>query len=172
MQSSNDNWEENTIKYSNRPESSKVLQTWSHGGDVSIDVTDELMAAVADNGKLSIRVTGTHGSKAATFGSSEHPNPVAQPKLMLYTSEGSVAIEQVIDNHKAVVFPNPVDNVLSITNGIGSQMKIFSLDGHLVQQDNILTNTQNFNVSTLPKGVYVVQITNDEATEISKIVKR
>lgn len=166
-----DNWEETTIKYSNRPASSKVLRTWSHGGDVTIDLTDEVVAAIADNGKLSIRLTATYGSKAATFGSSEHPNTVAQPKLMLYTDNGT-PVGQVLAREKAVVFPNPVDNVLSITNGMGSEMRIFSLAGRLVQQGNILNNTQDFDVSTLANGVYVVQLTNNGSVETRKILKR
>ncbi len=75
-------WDEMTITYSNNPDGSTVLDSWSHGDDVEIDVTDELLAALAGDGRLSIRVISTlNNGNIAEYGSRENTSAIVWPKL-------------------------------------------------------------------------------------------
>ena len=83
-----DDWDESTLALSNRTEGSKVLATWSDGGDVTIDVTDEIREAIEGNRKLSIRIVATLGNgNAANYASSEHHDLTVRPKLLVYAAE-------------------------------------------------------------------------------------
>ena len=81
----NKSWKENDITLDNAPTGSTVLATWNHGDDIEIDVTKELISAIKNRDKLSIKVYDTLANKLeVTYGSREHPNTYAQPKLVVY----------------------------------------------------------------------------------------
>ena len=85
----NDSWKESTITQANSPNGSKVLKKWRDGGDISIEVTKEVLDALDSNNKLSIRIRSTlSNNKGARFGSSEHPNLRIRPKLLVYGKNG------------------------------------------------------------------------------------
>ncbi|MGQ1948386.1 CBM96 family carbohydrate-binding protein [Geofilum sp. OHC36d9] len=168
-----DNWDANSIVYSNSPDGTKILYTWSDGGDVTIDVTNELLNALDDNNKLSIRIACTlSNNKATRFGSSEHPNPIAHPKLMVYSKEVSVSTDKVVGGQDFDFYPNPAHNSLTINNAEGSRMDIFTGAGALIQQNIIVSKTQIIDVSTLPNGLYIVQLIRNGSVNSCKLIKQ
>lgn len=78
--------------------------------------------------------------------------------LEFFTDENSTVQPEI--NCQIMVYPNPAQNYINIKNAnIIKQIKIFSVDGKsiLILKENI---QQNINISSLPKGVYMIQIDN------------
>ena len=78
-----DTWGETTIRNSNAPAGSSVLQTFSDGrSDLEIDVSSVIRQEIEGDGKLSIRIIGIGDyNTVPAYGSREHPDPVAKPVL-------------------------------------------------------------------------------------------
>lgn len=86
----NDNWNERTINESNKPSGSTDLYEWTFGDDVDIDVTDQVNAALAGDGKISIRIWTTASTfRTPIYGSSEHSFREARPELLIHTRSSS-----------------------------------------------------------------------------------
>ena len=72
------------------------------------------------------------------------------------------------------VYPNPVENLLSIQNSNPkiNQILIFDLSGKIILNQNLTVGTNQINVKNLPKGMYVVQIKSDnQIIKTEKIIK-
>jgi uncharacterized repeat protein (TIGR02543 family) len=78
-----------------------------------------------------------------------------------------------IDENKTdlLIYPNPAKNVIKLANIINHvDLKIFDLNGKLlIQKQNIKAN-HDINVSELPQGIYLVNITNENSLYSNKIV--
>jgi hypothetical protein len=71
-------------------------------------------------------------------------------------------------------FPNPTDGYTNII--VGYEYKkgwatLYDLSGHQLQRFKITDRTIPVNLSSLPEGVYIVQIGTDESTDSVKIIK-
>ena len=70
------------------------------------------------------------------------------------------------------VYPNPVTNVLNITNQDPNQtishLEIISLEGRVV----IAQNTPQVAVASLPQGIYFCRITSNNQTQTIKFLKQ
>ena len=81
----NNNWSENSINADNAPPASTLLETWSHGDDIEIDVTEELIAAMNSGAKISIRISDDlDNDLEVEYGAREHVNAGTRPKLVVY----------------------------------------------------------------------------------------
>jgi len=90
-----------------------------------------------------------------------------------FSVKGSTYSFSVIDNFPLQfnIYPNPVSEELYIVHGYNEvAFKLFSVDGKLVQ--NGLLNGLKINVSTLQKGLYILQLEVNGKKEIKKIVKK
>lgn len=77
-------WEEKVINSSNNPSGSTVLATWSAADDRVIDVTKEVLSALQNDQKLSIKIKSTlSNGSIPKYGSRENTNPVARPRLCI-----------------------------------------------------------------------------------------
>jgi hypothetical protein len=90
-----------------------------------------------------------------------------------FSVKGSTYSFGIIDNLPLQfnIYPNPVSEELYIVHGYNEvAFKLFSVDGKLVQ--NGLLNGLKINVSTLQKGLYILQLEVNGKKEIKKIVKK
>lgn len=89
-----DSWQETAINGSNCPAGSAVLAAWSDGDDVVIDVTSAVLDALRGDRKLSIRLVATEDNgNIPQYGSREHSNFAARPKLLItYETEADTAL--------------------------------------------------------------------------------
>ncbi|QOW09212.1 T9SS type A sorting domain-containing protein [Kaistella flava (ex Peng et al. 2021)] len=73
-----------------------------------------------------------------------------------YTSMGTDATE--IKNQKINIYPNPVKNNEFFISGIDKNetVKVYSLNGQLLQTINNVNDKEKVNLNQLPKGVYFV----------------
>jgi hypothetical protein len=67
------------------------------------------------------------------------------------------------------VYPNPFSDMLNIGGIDNADYKVFSIDGKLIQSGK--ANAQ-LNLGHLAKGMYLLQLTSNGATETKKIIKK
>ena len=79
---------------------------------------------------------------------------------------------QELTKNSFYVYPNPVTNVLNITNQDPSQtishLEIISLEGRVVLEQN----TPQVAVASLPQGMYFCRITTNNQTQTIKFLKQ
>ena len=73
------------------------------------------------------------------------------------------------------IFPNPISakNILTVNtkNNENFTYKIFTSNGKLVLQGTSSTRQKNIDVSSLEKGIYMLQIINKDGALSSKFIK-
>jgi len=85
--------------------------------------------------------------------------------------------ENIIENGKIAVYPNPVENVLYIENrGLNMDLLdicLSSMDGKVVKSESIEINKQNeLNLSNLNKGIYLLSIKTNDNSGFIKLYKK
>lgn len=72
------------------------------------------------------------------------------------------------------VFPNPVESILTVTGNVTiSQLTVTNLLGQKVMEVNVNGTNAELNVSSLPQGTYVLQVTGDTgASYTTKIIRK
>ena len=86
-----------------------------------------------------------------------------------WTCYSSLATEVTeIRNEKMTIYPNPVKNSEFFINGIDKNetVKIYSVNGQLLQTINNVNNKEKMNLHKLPKGVYFVTTKSQSAKMI------
>lgn len=70
----------------------------------------------------------------------------------------------------SLCFPNPFKDVININCENLSLVKIRDLNGK-IYSINRITERKNINVSNLPNGIYIVEISSNDGIKVCKIVK-
>lgn len=74
------------------------------------------------------------------------------------------------------LYPNPTTGELTLTTPITgmAEVSVFDALGRVVKLENIdvSNNATNLNVSALDKGVYILQVRNDQGIAVEKFIKR
>ena len=82
---------------------------------------------------------------------------------------------KISEDNKTPIYPNPMNNFITIENPKNQNLliQLFNYAGQLVLSKRILS-TENFNLVTLPKGMYYMHIINknNEIQMTKKIVKQ
>jgi len=122
-----------------------------------IDYTD---SSPIINGKVGFRSCGVHthfdNLKVTTF-----MNPETEIK--------DVANNE--SNHELELFPNPVHDVLTVSNALKSIVKIYNSTGRLVMSKKMEVNNNRIHVEKLAKGLYVLTINNNGKETSGKFLK-
>lgn len=85
------------------------------------------------------------------------------------------SIEMHLTNEQIFVFPNPVNDELSIVvqNLQGKSFRIFDVSGRLLKSDQIHSTTTIINVQNFPAGTYVLHINrNGVIVQTLQIIKQ
>jgi hypothetical protein len=73
------------------------------------------------------------------------------------------------------VYPNPADNLITVTTfqgtAINTMLSIYSIEGKLILQQALVKEKTELDVSTLTKGIYIMQVTENNKTERVKFIK-
>lgn len=77
------------------------------------------------------------------------------------------------ENYNFIIYPNPVNNILTITapSNIPFKIKIFNTFGMLIYYSDKITNTYTLNLSNLKSGIYFLQINSESQNIIKKFIK-
>ena len=90
--------------------------------------------------------------------------------------EYSKTIAMRLDCNKAqlFVYPNPVIDILNV-NITNSQTlttaKLFDNNGKLIYTGSMISGTNSINMLNLAKGIYLLQLVNNEGVQNLKIIK-
>ena len=85
----------------------------------------------------------------------------------------SVGINNIDDDAKLAVYPNPTLDKLNIIQlGKVSEIAILNVTGKVIYSRNITTNTHYVNTSNYSRGVYFVRITSEGETQTRKFIKK
>jgi hypothetical protein len=133
------------------------------------DVTVTGAALGSDALEVDLTAGTTTGNAVAGVGVFDNIN--------CYTSASDILLgakSNSIANNKFTVYPNPVKNVVNVSNADASisSIEITDLNGRVVKTLNVtsLTDVQ-VTVSDLSQGVYMMKITSDKGTAVKKIIK-
>jgi hypothetical protein len=77
-------------------------------------------------------------------------------------------------NEKLLVYPNPASDVITIEMPeipVKSQLTIMDLNGREFMTFQITEPRMQFNISTLPQGVYFIRLTSEKNVKVGKIIK-
>ncbi|WP_299618032.1 carbohydrate-binding protein [uncultured Tenacibaculum sp.] len=166
---SNSNWTETSLSNANKPNNNDVLGQVNTSFGVAKVVTIPLDASKITEDQLSLILSLSGGNDFA-FASKENAT-VASAKLNL--TYGSVANTTNNENVEVTLFPNPMTNVLRVSNADEvSKVKLYNQSGALVKQiENV---KQPVDISEIPKGYYIIKIYNKTGKVISskKMIKK
>lgn len=87
--------------------------------------------------------------------------------LRKYNKVSRTAVSSLTDNQKLVLYPNPVDQILTIETPSVSDAQIINIVGRTMQKITTQVGSTNVNVGDLPKGVYLFKYRN----QVVKFVK-
>ena len=98
-------------------------------------------------------------------------------RLQMVDKDGKITYSSIIKivftgKNELQVFPNPAKDLITLS-GLQSKgiIKIISPEGKLVKQLNATANSMMIDISTLAKGMYIVQYNIGETTSELKIIK-
>lgn len=75
--------------------------------------------------------------------------------------EQPVSVPEVIEEHMLAIYPNPALSILKISADDVRQLTVYSITGQMLIH---LQNTNTVNVSDLPNGLYIIQVTTPNGT--------
>lgn len=90
----------------------------------------------------------------------------------LFFAFNTTSTNSVEEEQKIQIFPNPTSDAFTVEglNGAAT-MRLFSSAGHLLQEQVVNNNTANMDISTLPVGMYLLQVQSEAGIISKKITK-
>jgi len=85
---------------------------------------------------------------------------------------GSTAVDEIEAEHTVSVYPNPVNNYLTIEALSGSRAEIINAEGQTVKRVALLNKKNTVDINELSAGVYAIVIQCDNKTVVRKIIKQ
>ena len=86
----------------------------------------------------------------------------------------NVGVAELLSKANVSVYPNPTEGMLHVNlHGYKSEvitMNVINSTGQLVKTYEIMKGTNEFNLSSLPKGMYVIELINGTSKSSSKIL--
>jgi hypothetical protein len=104
-----------------------------------------------------------------------NPLTFGNNRFELTFTNTSSGIETVFDNgNKMKVYPNPVKDVLTVnTNSLieNNSWTIYNTNGELIKSGKSISNVFSINTSEIISGVYIVQVKDDNNTQVMRFIK-
>ncbi len=90
------------------------------------------------------------------------------------TNETSLGVNNELSSYAARVYPNPVASTLNldIADNAMQQIAVVDMAGKVISTHRITTQHIEINISTLPAGTYMLQMTGGGKTATTKFVKQ
>lgn len=83
-----------------------------------------------------------------------------------------LSVENLNENNKISIYPNPVKNILNIKTQQELAVSIYNILGKKVLSNTINSNTNTINVANLSKGVYLIKLKSPQGTITKKLIKQ
>jgi hypothetical protein len=98
--------------------------------------------------------------------------PMDMPFIITFTNTGLGTKEVMQYDNRMQVYPNPVKDFFKINNPEKikiTEVEVLDMSGKIVR---ILKGSEEYNVSDLVKGNYILKIKSSELTKIAKLIKQ
>ena len=82
------------------------------------------------------------------------------------------SINDVIATNEVVVYPNPVVSTTTIEGAVNSTIYIYDMNGSVVLIEDIVSDSEEINLSSLSTGIYYIQVEGLEGSSVTKLVKQ
>ncbi len=80
---------------------------------------------------------------------------------------------KAVTSSEILVYPNPTEGIITVKGLTGkNSISIMDLTGIILRQIESVDSQVNIEMSTLPTGIYLIKINNNETAEIIKIIKK
>lgn len=91
-----------------------------------------------------------------------------------YEIDGAVLNSVSFEKIGAKLYPNPTNNsiTLELNDFSFTKVSLFNLQGSIIQNVTMNSNTTTLDVSNLTTGIYLVKIETEEGTAVQKIIKK
>ncbi|MGV6832001.1 MAG: FG-GAP-like repeat-containing protein [bacterium] len=160
------------------------------GSDITLTITDDNIGREAENNvyqwfKDDVIIVGADQDTYTIFNAQESDsgvyyceitNPLL-PDLTIRRAEINLTIDETLTVDSQVVneinvYPNPVIDILNIKITTNSgQGKLYDVAGKMIWEGS-LTNSTKIDLSSLPSGVYFLQLKTTLGSESKRIVKK
>lgn len=170
---SSNNWNETNLSAANKPAAGSLLGSINETYAIGNLKTVALQASAITGSTVSLVVAATGGNDFA-FASKENTGATAPQLVVTYLSGG--ARQGVEANESSLsVYPNPVsgNNVTLDLNGYnnGASVKVMDQTGKVVFTTDTDESSLNLGRSSFPtSGVYIINVTGDNSTEMIKLI--
>ncbi len=149
-----------------------------HWGDGTSDTIANPSHTFNNSGyyNISLKVTDAFGC-ISTFSDSSYLQKTTDAIIsMTVIPKETTGISDNEISNQIMIYPNPAKENLTIDfkNNVYIQnniVYIYNLGGQLLLQQSIKQEKTNLNISNLTKGMYIIKISNDKKTNVSKFVK-
>ncbi len=116
-------------------------------------------------------VTGNFYSPTISFDSDILTN-LGSGDVFLAKLSSLTGINELNNSTTVKMFPNPAAEKITIEAQTRGSLTILNLEGQKLLIHQITEHKTQIDISSLPKGVYFVRITNDRMVEVGKIIKQ
>lgn len=98
--------------------------------------------------------------------------PMDMPFIITYSTSALGTQETMQYDNRIQVYPNPVKDVFKINNPEKisiTSVEIMDMSGRIIKN---LKGFEEYNISEVPKGVYMLKIKSSEISKVTKLVKQ
>lgn len=82
-----------------------------------------------------------------------------------------VGVNEINQLNETVVYPNPVEDILTLDAEPNSQLQLTDNFGRIILEETAIESTHKMNLSNLNHGIYFIQISTNDKIEIVKFLK-
>jgi hypothetical protein len=172
-------WAEDSITWNNQPgvdttNQVYIPQSTSSTQDYHMNVTQLVKDIFKSGNNYGFRMSLNDESpqRNVSLASSDHPDSTKHPKLVIYYTGWGLNTENIINENKVKVYPNPVESDLKFsfreTEIKSGEIKIYNSTGQLVKRVKLVnSNSIIVNCNEFSNGVYYYTFSEINNTSIS-----
>jgi len=145
----------------------QALEAYYASIGISID------AAAIDQGSLFSNPNG-HDKNVAmayidTIQAYMHPRVMRQLQIGDWVA---LSTQDIVVNDVFSIYPNPANDIVTIDSKSGNVngVRIYDVTGRMVYQEVANVTKLNINISNLPKGLYIINVTTEKGENVEKLI--
>lgn len=100
---------------------------------------------------------------------------LSSTRSLLSEDDEQEAYTEEIQSHQITIYPNPTKGLLNVKiaglDKINGQISIYNMGGKLINQSDLSSSNQTFDLSDQPNGIYIMQIKLEDKVSSWKIIK-
>lgn len=160
-----------------------TLTTLPADYDLTIVNSSGTQLAISQNGSTTSETitrtytAGTYYARVYGYNNANNASSCYTLKVQLGTASVFGEGTEITGSDVLKVYPNPASDVLNISvpglkAGTQSTIRVVDLKGTVMMEEKITASLQQISIAKLPKGVYMLKLTNGDKVTTSKFIKQ